>query len=121
MNPEQLHILQHSLGLDQYAQGKSYRNRYVCDPQPNIDELVALGLMADRGPQPIADGMHCYQVTEAGMAAMYDASPLPPKRTRGQKRYDEFLRADLGMTFGEYLKTYHGKEQTEDYLRDVGV
>ena len=66
MNQEQLHILQHSLGVDQYGQGEI--------------------------------------VTESGKAAVRCESPKPPKLTRSQKRYREFLNEDCGASFGEWLK-----------------
>jgi len=104
MTPEQLHILQHSLGLDQYSQGSMYRNRYVCDPNPEICALVNLGWMGDNGSIEMFGGMHCYYVTDEGKAAMFAATPKPPKISRSRERYLRFLRADSGMNFGEWLK-----------------
>jgi hypothetical protein len=43
-------------------------------------------------------------VTEAGKTAMVMESPKPPKLTRGQQRYREFLHADTGESFGQWLK-----------------
>jgi hypothetical protein len=49
MNPKLLHILQHSLGLDEYGRGTFYRNRFVTGEgstdHPLCMELVALGYM----------------------------------------------------------------------------
>jgi hypothetical protein len=104
MKPQHLQILQHSLGLDQYGQGESYRNNFVTDPgNADIDELVALGLMADRGQSAMCGGMHVYYVTDAGIGAVRKESPPPPKLTRSQRRYLEFLNADSGLPFGEWL------------------
>lgn len=117
MNARHLEIIQHSLGCDEFGQSKTrlrdendgcfgyYRNRYVCDSgNSEIDELVALGLMKDHGAQSIAGGMHCYSVTKEGVSVMRKQSPAPPKISRSRKRYLEFLDADCGMTFGEFLK-----------------
>lgn len=129
MNAEQLHIIQHSIGCDQYGQSESagrnesdgcfgyYRNRYVSDPTPDLIALVAARLMVDRGAYDIAGGMHYYRITEAGVAAMKQQSPKPPILTRGQKRYREFLAADCSMTFGEFLKWRHANR---DRIAELG-
>lgn len=80
MNPTHLHILQHSLGVDQYGRNPAgyrpnsddefgcYRNRFVTDPTSpdgqQCQQLVTLGFMHDHGPQSIAGGMHCSLPTE---------------------------------------------------------
>tara|TARA_R110002050_G_scaffold191532_6_gene326336 strand:- start:4240 stop:4638 length:399 start_codon:yes stop_codon:yes gene_type:complete len=117
LTPKQLHILQHSLGCDQFGQSKHrgrdehdgcfgfYRNRYVCGPRAEIAELVVAGLMKDYGPQSIASGMHCFAVTRAGILAMDEQSPNPPKLTKGQQRYRAYLRADYwNGTFLEFCR-----------------
>lgn len=117
MTPEQLHIIQHSLGCDKYGQSKSrgrdehdgcfgfHRNRYVSDPTPDLVALVSDGLMIDHGAQKLANGMHCYAVTRAGILAMDEQSPAPPKLTRGQTRYRAFLRCDFfDGTFIEFCQ-----------------
>lgn len=126
MNPNHLHILQHSLGCDEFGRSKSrgadegdgcmgyYRNRFVtdcaCDDGKACLELVALGYMHDHGPQAIAGGMHCFTVTKAGEQAMREASPQPPKVSRSRRRYLAFLAADGTMSFGQWLKTSYAKE-----------
>ena len=112
MNATHLHILQHSLGLDEHGQGKAYRNHYVtgpgCDSFDDCAALAAQGLMKDHGPQgEMTGGMHCFTVTEAGRAAVKEHSPAPPKLTRSQRMYREYLAADCGYPFGEYLKWRH--------------
>jgi hypothetical protein len=120
LTSEQLHILQHSLGCDghgrtEYRGGDEgdgcfnyHRNRFMTDAGRGdgvtCDELVKLGLMKDHGPQKMAGGMHCYSVTVEGVCAMKEQSPPPPKLTPGQQRYRAFLRADLGCSFGEFLR-----------------
>ncbi len=107
MTPQQLHVLQHSMGLDEYGRGSKYRNRYVCDPQPLLESLVALGFMYDNGALQIADGMHVYCVTPAGEDAIERESPKAPKApkvSRSRQRYLDFLSADTGETFIEWLR-----------------
>jgi len=106
MKPELLHILQHSLGCDQYGKSKHrgrdegdgcfgyYRNRYICDPEPNLTELVSLGLMADHGPRPLIGTMHFYSVTEKGISEMMSRSPKPPKVSKSKARYNRYRSVD---------------------------
>lgn len=108
MKPEHLPILQHSLGVDKYGRGSQYRNYYVigpeCDGFADCRELVAAGLMSDSGPCSSMSGMHVFRVTDEGRSAMRSASPLPPKLTKSQQRYRDFLNADSGLSFIEWLK-----------------
>lgn len=104
-----LQIVQHTLGLDQYGRGTMYRNRFVSGPghhdQPEIDQLVAEGLMEDctkHVHQSLLGGMaRLFCVTEAGMAWVLENSPKPPKRTRAQERYRRFL--EYGDGFDSFL------------------
>lgn len=113
MKPEHLHILQHSLGVDQYGHGTQYRNCYFSDPTSDLIELCDLGFMADLGSQSLAGGMHCYYVTSEGKKAMRENSPIPPQLSRSQQRYRQFLREDSGMTFGEWLKCLTSRKATQ--------
>ena len=104
----QLHILQHSLGVDQYGQGRAYRNHYVigsnCDGFSDCQELVQLGLMTEHPPREITGGMYWFMVTQEGRKAVQEQSPPPPKLTRSQRRYRNYVQADCNMSFGEWLK-----------------
>jgi len=105
LTPKHIHILRHSLGLDENGHGNQYRNYYCsgydCDGHPDIEELVHAGLM-ELGR---VDGNNrFYRVTDKGRdAALKDV--VYPVLTRSQKRYQRFLDADSGMRFGEWLKT----------------
>lgn len=134
MKTELLHILQHSLGCDQYGQSKHhgpdegdgcfgyYRNRYVCDPEPNLTELVELGLMADNGSGPMIGTMHFYSVTEKGLAEMLKHSPAPPKPAKVSKskaRYAAYLSSESLFQDGFFgwlkWKQYRKEEYGESY------
>ena len=108
MTTQQLHILQHSLGLDEFSKGRMYRNNFCTGPGSDdwkdCCELAELGLMYGNGASTITGWDHCFTVTEAGVEAMREASPNHPKPTRSQLRYQDFLRADSGMKFIEWVR-----------------
>jgi hypothetical protein len=113
-----LHILQHALGRDAYGRqtkngGEDYRNHFVAghDDVQVCRAAVALGLMIEHPSSPITGRDPWFSVSEVGKAYIAEHSPRPPKLTRGQRRYREWLnRADLyGGTFGDWLKQHHGK------------
>ncbi len=107
MTKEQLHILQHALGLDEFGRGSMYRNHFCAggDDEVICKSLVDLGYMQRHATTPTMPYYNC-SVTEAGKAAVLRESPVPPKLTRGQRKYREYLKvADcLNMTFIEWLK-----------------
>jgi hypothetical protein len=109
MTKRQLEILQHALGVDQYGQTpKGFtpyaRNHFCAGGADEVicRELVALGYMQQHRTTELYPYFNC-SVTEAGKKAMREESPAPPKLTRSQQRYRDFLDADLGCTFREWL------------------
>jgi hypothetical protein len=111
----ELHILQHSLGVDQYGQGDQYRQHFVTgegsDDHPTCLALTERGLMTrhDGGGLSLG-GMDLLVVTPAGRAYVAEHSPAPPKLTRSQRRYQRWLDADCSMTFREWLGTSYAKD-----------
>ena len=103
MSPKQLQILQHALGLDQYGRGKMYRNHFCAgaDDTPDCQALIAAGYMQHHRTTDVFPYFNC-SVTDAGKAAVLAASP--PLLTRAKERYREFLIADSGLSFIEWLK-----------------
>jgi hypothetical protein len=103
-----LHILQHSLGVDQFGQGRQYRNHFVTGPgSDDYDDCMALveeGLMRRHPAYPLTGGDDAFTVTEAGKLWMAAYSPAPPKLTRSQARYQRFLDYDGSLSFREWLK-----------------
>jgi len=63
-----LHILRHSVGLDDHGKGNQYRNHYAASPGSEsfakCNELVEMGYMRDMGP---AGSLRCFVVTQLGM------------------------------------------------------
>lgn len=118
MTAPQLQILQHALGVDEYGRGPMNRNHF-CAGGADEDicrSLVALGYMWEwhESYQANYPYFNC-SVTPEGKKAMLAASPIPPKLTRSQKRYREFLAADLDVSFSEYLKYWTSwKREPED-------
>lgn len=112
ITPRQLGILQHALGVDQYGRGQMYRNHYCAgeDDEADCRELVAAGLMRQHATTTTMPYFNC-SVTDAGRKAMMDASPKPPKLTRSQKRYRQFLAHDSGLSFREWLKHYSAQPE----------
>lgn len=108
MNTKLLHILRHSLGLDEYGRGTFYRNHFVTGEgskdHADCMQLVTDGFMTVRSGNELSGGDDVFRVTEAGKAAVAEHSPAPPKLTRSQKRYQDYLDADCSMTFIEYLR-----------------
>jgi hypothetical protein len=103
-----LHILQHSLGLNEYGRGSMYRNHFVTGEgsvdYPHCLALVAEGLLTRSAGSPLTGGDDLFRVTDAGKAYVLERSPAPPKLSAAQKRYREWLdgAADF-MPFGEWL------------------
>lgn len=104
----QLHILQHSLGLDRYGRGTMYRNHFVAGAKDvaSCDALAELGLMTRSEGSVLTGGCPAFFVTEAGKRVAVAISEKPPKLTRSQRRYQQWLDADGGMSFGQYLKSH---------------
>jgi hypothetical protein len=109
MTARQLEIIQHSLGVDRYGRTpKGFtpytRNRFcagVAD-EPDCRELVALGFMQQHKRTEMSPYFNC-SVTDAGIKAMKEESPKPPKLSRSQIRYRAWLDADCEMTFRQWI------------------
>lgn len=110
-----LHILQHSLGLDQYGRGEAYRNHFVTGTgsKDHADclNLVSMGFMTCRSGHPLSGGDDVFRVTDAGRAAVSFQSPAPPKVSRSKQRYLDYLACDSDVPFGEWLKTRFGSHK----------
>lgn len=94
LSKEDLHILRHSLGLDDTGRGKQYRNSYVLGPEcpdfAKLKDLESRGLMTDHGPRKIFGGMHGFTVTPEGRAIAATPDPLTRKE-RGRRVYRYWL------------------------------
>lgn len=107
LSNQQLQILQHTLGLNEYGlyQGRTegYRN-YFCASEGNHDwdnliVLVNAGYMTKRDPCAVAEGW--FSVTELGRAAVKKESPKPPKLSKSKARYRRYL--EMGDGFNSFI------------------
>lgn len=82
LSEQELHVLQHALGVDEYGRGNQYRCHYVAGPGHHsfdaCEALVAKGFMSKRAPSELSGGDPVFIVTQAGHVAMCEASPPPP-------------------------------------------
>jgi hypothetical protein len=113
---QQLNVLRHAIGVDdngndRYLHARTMderRNRFVTDPAgedgQNCQRNVEQGWMADHGAQKMMGGMHYYTVTDEGMKVVLLHKPWKPKTSKSKQRYQDFLNADCGLRFGEWLK-----------------
>lgn len=111
-----IHILQHSLGVDQYGRGEQYRNHFVTGEgskdYPTCVLAVALGLMTMRPGTALTGGDDLFLVTPAGRQCMADNSPAPPKLTCSQRRYRAYLEADwFPGSFREWISYWKPNAQ----------
>ena len=109
MKPELLAILQHALGLDEYGRGEACRNHFCAgvSDEPLCRELVDMGYMYVFRPNASPYPYYNVAVTSAGKEAVRRESPTPPKLTRSQQRYRDWLNSsagDCGITFGMWIK-----------------
>jgi len=104
-----LHILQHSLGVDEYGEGNQYRNHFVTGEGSNdwesCNELVELGMMTVNRNHNLSGGDDCFFVTDAGKNFVLENSPKKPKISRSKQRYTRFLEYGDGFdSFIEFCK-----------------
>lgn len=98
------HTLLHALGLNR--RGAVMSRNYFAGDTPEMAEPVAAGLMEKvNGGGPLSGGDPVFRATAAGKARAREIHAREyPKLTRSQSRYREWLNADSGIRFGEWLK-----------------
>ena len=96
--------LLHTLGLGRRT-GDAWRNHFV-GSTPEIVELVAAGLMEKvNNGSPLSGGDPVFRATAAGKRRALEIHAREyPKPSRSRARYQAWLDADSGMSFGEWLK-----------------
>ncbi len=120
-----LHILQHSLGLNEYGQGRQYRNHYVAGGK-DVDhcrELASMGYMREHKMAPeLTGGSPCFVVTREGVEAVALFSPTrppEPKLTRAQKRYRDYWHGEYADNFAWFLGINVPRVECDgEYLKD---
>ncbi len=108
MTLRQLEIVQHSLGVDEHGRTPKgytpFTRNYFCAGGDDVTvcrELVELGYAESFERQYLP--YFNITITRAGIDAMKSESPKPPVLTRPQQNYREFLEADTGYSFREWL------------------
>lgn len=128
MDAKQLHILQHSLGVDQYGRGRMYRDHFVTG-EGSIDHPVCMalaeaGYMTRHAKVEMFGGDDFFRVTQAGKEAVIANSPsppAPPKLTRSQQRYQDYLDDDINLSFGEWIKARERARRSFDARASEGI
>lgn len=118
MDEKILHILQHSLGVDEHGRGQQYRNHFITGEgsvdYPICAEAVERGLMeCRRKGYELYGGDDVFSVTPAGRQWMAENSPAAPKLTRSQERYQAWMHQDSSESFGDYLRRMARKARAE--------
>lgn len=102
ITPNQLHLLHHTLGL-RPDRRVPYRNHFAASEghhdYADLVELERVGMMTSRALEEQWGGGICFYATDAGEAYAIEHLPPAPKKSR----YDQFLDADCGLTFAEWL------------------
>lgn len=108
-----LHVLQHSLGVDEFGRGDQYRNRFVTGEgstdHPTCLEAVDRGLMDRHAGNTLTGDMDLFVVTDQGRNFVAQHSPRPDRKQKARDRYSRFL--DLSdvmpdLTFQSFLKEH---------------
>lgn len=99
----QIGLMQHALGINERHR-EPYRNYFLASSghsdSADLESLVSAGLMTSRAaPSFCSEDDVVYHVTDAGQEIAIAALPAPKKRTR----YEEYLAADYGHSFAEWL------------------
>jgi len=116
--PDQLSILRHALGIGADGCAPSYRNHFVTGEGGRDHALcmalVAAGLMTRHSGNALSGGSDVFGATNAGRAA---AVGTPPKVTRSQQRYAEYLRTDSNLSFIDWLRSPYRPQSTSSRLK----
>ena len=106
VTPYQIDLLHHCLGLSQ-SHRHACRNHFVAGTghhdMPHLEKLEQAGLI-NRMPAPgFCDAADIvFSVTESGKKVAMD-NLKPPKPPRKKSRYSEYLSADCGESFSEFI------------------
>lgn len=120
----QRQIIQHTIGVDEYGREFHKRNFFgtesTCADGKICEQLVAAGLMKWHGKSAMCDNEDQYTVTADGRRFFFSSCPTIPKtkkKTAAQKRYQEFLDADSGVPFFEWIKRKNAQRKNERPVR----
>lgn len=103
---DRLSILRHALGVGEDGCSPSYCNHFVTGAGGRDHALcmalVAAGLMTRHSGTALTGGSDVFGATNAGRLA---AVGTPPKLSRSQQRYREYLRTDSNLSFIDWLRS----------------
>ncbi|MCD9097082.1 hypothetical protein [Luteimonas fraxinea] len=115
IDPEQLRILRHALGIGDCGTKPPYRNHFVTgvdsSDHPHCMALVQRGLMSRRTGNALSGGDDVFSVTADGRLA---AGGTWVKQPRSKQRYADWLREDGVESFGEWLRRRRYKDWESD-------
>lgn len=120
ITPAQLRLLHHTLGL-RPDHRVPYRNHFAASTghhdYADMVELERIGMMTSRALEEHWGGGICFYATNAGEAYAIEHLPPAPKKTR----YEQFLDADCGLTFAEWLGIEVPKAEHSGWYTGAGV
>lgn len=123
ISSKQLGLLHHTMGLSPHQRGEN-RNYFLAGAghhdQPNLLALVEAGFMScSAAPSWVGSG-DLFRVTDIGRTyAMANLPPMPAPVK--YSKYQEYLRADTGCSFAEWLgievprREYQGNRYSADH------
>lgn len=97
LSKQELQILQHALGVDEFGREQVYRNYFAAGPDdiPTCQALIEMGYMRQVATTVMFPDFNC-RVTEEGKAAVLRKSPKLPK---GEVSYpSKFSTTSLGQS-----------------------
>lgn len=114
LSKELLHILQHSLGVNEYGEGEQFRNHFCAggDDVARCRQLAEYGYMKEntRIHPSLSGGSPAFNVTPEGIDAVALQSPTKPKLSRSKQRYQEYRDvSECYESFKHFLQCKYGK------------
>lgn len=117
ISAQQLGLLHHTLGLSPHQRG-AYRNYFLAGgghhDQANLLALVEAGFMSRSAAPSWTCGDDLFRATEEGRT--YALTNLPPVPAPVKySKYQQYLRADMGCSFAEWLGIEVPRREYEGY------
>lgn len=105
---QELQVLQHALGLTRPA-ARGHRNHFATgggtEDHAVCVSLTSRGMMERFPPSATSGGDDLFIVTRTGIEYAKAHTAPAPAMSRARRRYQAWLDADCGMTFGQWLRS----------------